>query len=377
MSASATTKDDGVCSGEADRTRVVPLHSRRYCAVGARVMSVNVIVVGAGWRVRNDVLPALLAAGVNAEDIAVLRKKSEPVPGYPSVKVHTSTAELVPSQVTGSILISSVPTGEVFHALAAVLCIGTPASVLVDTPVSAIENDLRALEWVFQVRIGILEDSVLIPWLRNIRVKRPLVVWFIRSLYHYHGTAMLAQLTDLQLVRITPWFLMSSLPWVFVDSRFRFFIMSGPKNPARARGFIIAPTGKLIRESEFVATNVWEFLAQHGGLRVELLGVNFLDLQSHPLQSVDEWKRVGLMVGMRKLIYGKEAPFPTLEEAVNFEGLSAWNRIIGVQALVLRSVRRISDAIPGGGLVLRISIGLVRSLKRLGRRQKAALDNTS
>jgi hypothetical protein len=321
--------------------------------------------VGAGWRVQNEVLPALLAAGVDSEQITMLRKLPKPVLGHPTIRNYTIISDITPEEVSGSILICCIPGDEVFDTLSPLLAIGTPSSVLVDTPISSMQSELKALEWVHNIQIGILEDSVLIPWLSSIRDANPAIVRVRWAFSHYHGTALLSQLTNQKLVRITPWPLTYIIPWVFLDSNFRIFVLSGKQNQCRSRGFFFTRSGRLIREEEIVTAKEMETWTSFADANLHLFGISYLDAKNAPFKYISEWKCLGLALGMRALISGRPSGFPRIDKALFFERLSAWDYMRLIRLRSVRAANRIAEMIPGGKIIVRKAVRLALVFERL------------
>ena len=252
-----------------------------------------------------------------------------------------------------------------FDTLSGALRIGAPSSVLVNTPISLIQVELKALQWMFRTRICVLEDSILIPWLRALRTQNPAIVCFIRGLRNYHGTALLAQLTDRRLVRITPWPLTLFLPWVFVDSQFRLFVIWGRRNALRAKAYVLTRGGSLIRDTDFLALNESGTINYLTASNQKLLGSDYVEAHEHPIKHIDGWKRIGLAAGLHSLIFRREGSFPTLDEALIYEQLSSWDQTRRTRLAVIGIAHRIAAPIPGGKLLLFKGVQLVNSIQRL------------
>lgn len=300
-----------------------------------------------------DVLPALIGCGVSPRDIVIVRKKPVDIPGYEAIKCFTSISELPEDFIAGSLLLCCLPTGEVFQMLSTILAEGKPASILVDTPISLIQSELKSLEWLYQIEIGVLEDSVLIPWLEDIKDSKPLVVFIKHGLYYYHGTALISRVANRKLLRISPWSLSDSFPWIFLDSRFRTFIMWGTKNSEKAGGFVFTTFGRVVRDTNFVSTRTSEHTKSSIAENMQSIGIDYSLAQNSPLGSMDEWKRIGLLLGLRKLILSKEMAFPSIDEALVFERLSCWDQSHLFIPQILQKIRGAISSLPGGKLFIR------------------------
>ncbi|ASY17818.1 hypothetical protein [Candidatus Planktophila versatilis] len=322
----------------------------------------KILVLGAGWRVQNDVLPALIGCGVSPEDIAIVRRKPSSVPGHEAIECFSNISELPQDFISDSILLCSLPTGEVFQMLSTILTKGKPASILVDTPISMIQSELKSLEWLYQIQFNVLEDSVLIPWLDDIKDLKPAVVFIKHGLYYYHGTALMSYVANRKLFRISPWSLSDSFPWIFLDSRLRAYIIWGSKNPNKAGGFVLSTFGRLVRDSNFVSTRTVDYAKGVLGESFESIGSDGSLTRSSPLSSMDEWKRIGLMLGLRKLIFSKEMAFPSIDEAIVFEQLSCWDQSHLIIPRIFRKARKLIVSVPGGKMLIK-GIRFIRNFK--------------
>ena len=122
--------------------------------------------MGAGKRVRNDILPALKAIGISEKDLLIVRKNYATLDDFPKIKVITDYKFLELEDIAKNIiLISSIPQSDTITALSKFLKIITPKAVLIDTPIFDIAKYVQAAMNEHGIEINILEDGGLIPWL--------------------------------------------------------------------------------------------------------------------------------------------------------------------------------------------------------------------
>lgn len=305
----------------------------------------KVLVLGAGWRVTTDIVPSLLAAGVLAEDITILRKRRTTTPALAGISVVTTPEGLDPAEFNGSVIISCLPQLEVFETVTNLVQRFRPSTILIDTPISKNYKEMHGLSWAYDIGVFVLEDSILIPWAADVRVKSARLSVFKNSFYHYHGTALLASISGMRLLRLTPWPLTDWLPWVFIDSKLRLFIMWGEKIPSKSSGIVITRNGQILKGRELAPESPLTYLPEKQGFLPEKLGISGGDEHMGPLRNLDEWKRVGLAIGLHSLLRLDKQLFPTLDKQLEFERLAAWDEESWVLAKIARKLRSLTTRV--------------------------------
>ena len=194
----------------ADRAGVQPVAARPAgAAAAADDGRRRVLVVGAGGRVQEDVLPALWALEDRYRVVDVFARSRRPLEVAGRSLETRDARTITQDDLDGADLVYvAVSKGAVPGVLRRLAELDRSATdLLLDTPVLLFKHlgALRHLEgWR---RVGVAEDCAWLPWLDTLRLARedwlgPLRhATFDRSAYRYHGFALLKTLFDGATVR--------------------------------------------------------------------------------------------------------------------------------------------------------------------------------
>lgn len=279
------------------------------------------LILGAGRRVQEDILPSLEAVGVKPEQISIVRLQRKPIFDQPEIAVY-SLSELSTDIIDGAVILSSLPPLVNRRILPELLRIGRPKLLLIDTPVDAIRHDLAAISTVYVLEVAVLEDSVLIPWIGDSAVRNSKFGLFRNSLYYNHGAALISALAKGKVIRLNPWFLTRRQTLLFVSSHFQVFLMAGFKDRSRARGSLRARSLRRLDLTE-VGSRTFETVSKEFPLLNIAKVMQVEESKRNPFEEIDAWKRVGLALGLYALVHGQEQLFPSPEQALQFEKLAA------------------------------------------------------
>lgn len=186
-------------------------------------MSLAVLVIGSGQRVRRAALPALLRRPKACHITGIFSRKpkqifAEDKHGHPESTAFevTALADLAPATLAGADLIYlCVSKGAVpkvlqqLASLAASMPDQAPA-LLIDTPVLYFKHMAAAKHFAAFKRVWVAEDMSTLPWLDALaaarealpELGRPRRLTLDRSAFAYHGVALAKTLLgDMQLVR--------------------------------------------------------------------------------------------------------------------------------------------------------------------------------
>lgn len=290
----------------------------------------EVLVVGAGKRVRRDILPVLRGLGIRSSQTVILRQRREQVDGFEEISVITSLKELS-GYGKELVVLVSVPGSAVNAVTSQVVQSLTPCLILFDTPVLRnVQGIVNAVGSICP--LASLEDAALVPWLvplrRRVTVRARHLIFF-RSVIGYHGAALIRQLTASR--DITSIFSRPGRPTVH---RLRSGVTT-----IDVVGYRNYETGKiLIRRS----SDSWRILGDQPWMGIKglalpevlspeelseigvigsRLGVDHHAMLRNPVRHMLGWKRFGLFVGLGEALSSRRILFPSLEDAASNEVL--------------------------------------------------------
>ncbi len=146
------------------------------------IENAKILVIGAGWRVRQFILPALRILKVGNENITILRKSREDFSQIHSIRTVYDINELSHEY---DIVINCAHASVMLDIQLNILCKFPCARHFVDTPiVSSLKDLLKVLPLIQHKNISTLEDW---PYLPNIKIIHAKLDKFSRIYIHHFG----------------------------------------------------------------------------------------------------------------------------------------------------------------------------------------------
>ena len=287
--------------------------------------------MGAGKRVRNDILPALKAIGISEKDLLIVRKNYATLDDFPKIKVITDYKFLEFENIAKNIiLISSIPQSDTIAALSRLLKIVTPKAVLIDTPIFDIAKYVQATMNEHGIEINILEDGGLIPWLNvfnQTKLVRTRFFLSFRAFYLFHGVSSFRNIIG-EYKFGGHSLLHGRILYCHNDKR-RHILQIGSRNYANGRFFwimnkkIVYLGAELKWAKIFSRITLKDIIPNEYYLELYQIAKKFdLDADSlfeNPIKYMHEWKRIGLYLGLSDLLNGGEIVFHNLKIAISNE----------------------------------------------------------
>jgi len=278
----------------------------------------RILILGAGKRVKQDLLPVLVSLGYQEPDVLLLRKSGSQLLDFPQfvctqmdhIKLHSFNPQLI---------ISCLPTIDTIHVIHNVLKFTSPSYLFVDTPVTRIYEDL--LEIQVPGGINILEDNHLVFFSNQLiqpgSKPRIIVIW--RALYDYHGIALLSNT-------------FGKLSKFFIKIRFRNFVFLlfmvggkyviwvGPRSYSHGKIYFFKSilSFRFFREYKLNTDSVPEWAKNYILKNLDSITAESI-LNSNPIRYMPFWKRMALGENLEKFLTYGENKFPTLDEAIKNE----------------------------------------------------------
>ena len=283
----------------------------------------RILIIGAGNRVVNDVIPALGAIEFNLSKIIIVRKNRNRIDKYPMITIFNDL-EYVMEEFKPELIICCVPPGELSSILSRLTKFKF-IHLLVDTPILPNLEKLSSISKTVSVKV--LEDSKLVPWIDFLRsrVEGAYIVFVKHSLYEYHGLALLNELYDdlkkFRLPKVVERYLI-----IFHSKPYRLIIWLRKRNYLSGSIIFFKKT-ELFKIGPTSNTNLqWKYTEQffkncstntRKYLLVDKVDDNFSDIGF--IKDMLFWKRVGLMIGFKMLIINNLNIFVDLEEMAKIE----------------------------------------------------------
>lgn len=295
--------------------RFVASHSSRDSQIVNRP---RVLVLGAGRRVKNDVIPSLIHLGYSRAELMIVRKNSSQLKDYPQFSCiqfdPKSIFEFNPEYV-----ISCLPPEISSTLIKQVLRCSHPHALLIDTPIKKNAEFLKSLQ--LPGGVFVIEDNHLVYFARQMRELKPdLKVLILRkSFYDYHGIAFLAStlgpISHFRIkIRVRRFLFLS----FFAGSTLIFWI--GPRNYSKGEIYALRLNrvkkgfSKLVFDSEYLSSEEKELATNHFGLdeSKRVIGEN-------PIRNMLFWKRVGLTKALGGFLLANRNEFISVRDAVRNE----------------------------------------------------------
>ena len=283
----------------------------------------RILIIGAGNRVVNDVIPALGAIDFDLSKIMIVRKSRNQIDKYPMITV-SNDIEMIMEEFKPELIICCVPPSELSSILSSLTKFEF-THLLVDTPILPNLEKLSSLSKTVSVKV--LEDSKLVPWIDSLRsrVEGANIVIVKHALYEFHGLALLnelfSELKKFHLPKVVEKYLI-----IFHSKPYRLIIWFRKRNYLDGSIIFFKKT-KVIKISSTSNTNLqWKYTEQffkncstntRKYLLADKVDNNFADIRF--IKDMLFWKRVGLMIGFRMLIINNSNIFVDLKEMIKIE----------------------------------------------------------
>jgi hypothetical protein len=285
----------------------------------------RILIIGAGRRVINDVIPALKSIRFDLDSLIVVRQQKKSLERFPELRIETDLV-LTLNVFKPHIVICCIPVSQV-PSITSILSNYSIPNVLIDTPVYSNSKILFNKGKIENLRI--LEDAALIPWIESIRKKFASCkfLFIYRSLYEYHGLVLLREIFGLPIRRIgLPKFLNKHLVFLKINKTFIFWVR---KRDYR-KGFMIffsKGTSKILG-NPFLVDFQKEFFtnfSQNLDIQINLEYLKEIQIQDYGnlrfIKDMLFWKRVGLAIGLNSIINHELNCFITIDEMTRIEDL--------------------------------------------------------
>lgn len=275
----------------------------------------RILILGAGKRVKQDVLPVLMHLGYQHSDLLILRKNHKQLTEFPQIScIQMNNYRL--AEFNPELIISCLPTSETIEVIRKILNITAPKHLFVDTPVSKIYEDLSKLEVLSG--ISVLEDNHLVFFGNQLKIAKsePRLIFVRKGLYDYHGVALLSRIfgkTSNIFFKIR---VRSFLILVFkAGTRFIFWL--GPRDYSSGEIYFANFRGSnsLFQKYRFDTELIPEWATSYMLENLETAEALEI-LGSNPIRYMPFWKRMALGENLGKFILNGENAFLTLDEAL-------------------------------------------------------------
>lgn len=278
----------------------------------------RILILGAGERVKQDLLPVLFSLGYQGPELLLLRKSDKQISEFPQYKCikfdGTTLLDFNPN-----VVISCLPTGDTLGVIHEVLSFTSPNNLFVDTPISKISSELILLR--IPGGVHILEDNHLVFFSNQFILPKnePKVIFVLKALYDYHGVALLSKVFGKTSKRYLKFKIRNFLLLVF-KSGSKLVIWVGPRNYSLGNIYFLKMKGGgcTFQKYNFSTKSAPEWTRR---FLLENLDSLFAEqiLSSSPIRNMLFWKRMALGEYMGRFLMDGENRFLTLEEAIENE----------------------------------------------------------
>ena len=285
--------------------------------------NLRVLIFGSGRRVKNDLFPVLINLRIDASKIAVVRRSGRRESWHSESQVY-SFEEVDQKLEVPDIVFICVPPTEVVSCLEALSTSGYSGQVFIDTPIST--GLEKILKYQSRFKMNVLEDNGLLPFIPEMHKVdyRFRLIFNWRSFYNYHGVAFFrAVLNGTMAVCLSK---RLGRYRVLVLSGFRTLVISITPynyNKGSLRFFEIKSLRRLL-----VVSDLAEFSTRaklYSGLQASDFKADspliFDDqaLRLKPVEFMNDWKRMGLFIGIESFLKHGLMLFPSIQESFKNE----------------------------------------------------------
>lgn len=274
----------------------------------------RILILGAGSRVRDDLLPALVQIGFMPNELLLIRKSQGTLTEFPEFCCTQFDPGLVRS-FNPDFVISCLPSEVTPTVVYELLQHCKPLALLVDTPV---QENLEFLEGLnLPNGVSVMEDNHLVFFNRQLALENPRHRMLVlrNSFYNYHGIAFLrSALGTISKFRLK--FRLRNFLLLVFFSGSTMILWIGPRNYQTGQIYSIQ-TGKLpqmLAKVEFKPFNLT--------MSEQEIVNRFLDsvsqekvMRENPIRNMLFWKRVGLTLALNDYFFRNRNNFISLREA--------------------------------------------------------------
>jgi hypothetical protein len=283
----------------------------------------RILIIGAGNRVVNDVIPALGAIDFDLSKIIIVRKSRNQIDKYPMIYV-SNDIEMIMEEFKPELIICCVPPIELSSILSSLTKFKF-THLLVDTPILPNLEKLSSLSKTVSVKV--LEDSKLVPWIDYLRsrVEGANIVIIKHALYEFHGLALLNELfSELKKFRLPK--VIEKYLIIFYSKPYRLIIWFRKRNYLDGSILFFLKTKVFKIGTTSNITLQWKYAEQffqdssintRKYLLLDKRDDNFADIRF--IKDMLFWKRVGLMIGFKMLLINNSNIFVDLKEMIKIE----------------------------------------------------------
>jgi hypothetical protein len=157
--------------------------------------SEQILIIGAGKRVTQQLLPTLISIGISQKNLIIVRKEKKMIKEYPEIEVSCDLITTL-KFFKGRLVFCCLDRNAYTEISDILLKIEDPKVIFFDTPI------FRSFEKIIRLEkyhsLYVLEETILIPWIENFKqlfnTRGLVILW--RMLYEYHGMALLKKLDE-------------------------------------------------------------------------------------------------------------------------------------------------------------------------------------
>lgn len=278
----------------------------------------RVLILGAGARVKNDLLPVLIQIGYTKSEVLIVRKTPDQLQNFPDFHCTQFDSKIL-KEFNPFLIISCLPTIHTLSVIQEVLKSTNPNNLFVDTPIKLIYPELSKI--VIPGGIHVLEDNHLVFFLNQLEISKssPGVIIVRNALFDYHGVALLSKAFGLNSRKYVKAKIKSFLFLIFVVGQ-KVVIWLGPRNYSkgemyysrRKRFQIIIEKYNLKTDS--VSPWAFNFISSNFN-PIEVARI----LSENPIKEMHLWKRVALGEALNEFLSQDKNSFLPLSMALKNE----------------------------------------------------------
>jgi hypothetical protein len=278
----------------------------------------RILILGAGKRVKSDLLPVLSHLGFTSSDILIIRKSHKQLLDFPEFSCAQFEPNLV-KKFDPTLVISCLPTTCTVEVIQKVLEFTSPNNLFVDTPITKIYDDLNNL--LIRGGTNVLEDNHLVFFANQLilPIEEPRAIFVINALYDYHGVALISK-TFGNISRNYFKIKIKSFYFLVFKSGTRLVFWVGPRNYHKGKIYYFKRKFKrgILDRYEFEKSMIpdWTIEYINKNLKPQESKDIFL---ADPIKFMLFWKRMALGEALHKFFSVGKNEFLSLEEALMTE----------------------------------------------------------
>jgi hypothetical protein len=275
----------------------------------------RVLILGAGKRVKSDLLPVLTHLGFTNAEILIIRKSHEQLLDFPEFACAQFEPNLV-KKFDPTLIISCLPTTCTVEVLQKVLEFTSPHNLFVDTPITKIYEDLNNLK--IRGGINVLEDNHLVFFATQLRLSNeaPRAIFVLNALYEYHGVAMIYKIFGKLSHNHFKFRLRNFYFLIFKSGKTTIFWV-GPRNYSKGRIYFLKRrlNKGILGKYEFEKSLIPEWTINYINKNLDFRESENI-LSADPVKFMPFWKRMALGEALHKFFSVGQNDFLKLDEAL-------------------------------------------------------------